>query len=323
MASFQHTLRRFLRTSGALPALATAPVLVYASAASARLEAAPETTPAAPVAPDQPLEFVGVFLEKDSAEQLKKRYPAKFQTTEDGTLFLVLKFNPTDKEKDAFAPILGSDAQLKVKGYAEDQTTQAVLVAVTTNNGDPLEFDGGAEHAHITLSSAEGTNGLNAGHSNVLLERLRASEKLSFLLDEQAAEVASEWTGELPEFESKYFPLYNPFPATEVKIARTSVEAEESPLELKGTVCISSKYDPETGACVTGEAKAECGFCKFMKAGPCGKEFSAWEACLDKCKKNGTDFIEHCGAPTLALRDCVDANPEYYHVLNDPPADEE
>jgi abnormal spindle-like microcephaly-associated protein len=60
-----------------------------------------------------------------------------------------------------------------------------------------------------------------------------------------------------------------------------------------------------------------------MKAGPCGKEFSAWEACLDKCKKNGTDFIEHCGAPTLALRDCVDANPEYYHVLNDPPADEE
>lgn len=122
MASFQHTLRRFLRSSGALPALATAPVLLCAS--SARLEATPEAAPVGP--PQQPLEFVGVFLEKDSAEKLKKRYPAKFHAAEDGSLFLVLKYNPTEKEKEVFAPILGSDAQLRVKGYAEDQTTQAV-----------------------------------------------------------------------------------------------------------------------------------------------------------------------------------------------------
>ena len=25
-------------------------------------------------------------------------------------------------------------------------------------------------------------------------------------------------------------------------------------------------------------AKPECGFCRFMKNGPCGKEFEAWEA---------------------------------------------
>ncbi|KAJ8544246.1 hypothetical protein ON010_g12022 [Phytophthora cinnamomi] len=59
-----------------------------------------------------------------------------------------------------------------------------------------------------------------------------------------------------------------------------------------------------------------------MKAGPCGKEFTAWEACLDRCKKSGDDFIEKCGPQTLALRDCVDANPEYYHVLNEGPEEE-
>lgn len=204
-----------------------------------------------------------------------------------------------------------------------------VLVAVTTSGGEPLDYDSGAEHAHITLSSAEGVNGLNAGYSNVLLERLRASDKLHFLLDEPSAEdaAAAEWTGELPAFESKYFPLYNPFPAAEAKIVRaTAIEGakeDTKPLELKGTVCISSAYDPETGACTAGGQKPECGFCKFMKAGPCGKEFSAWEACLDRSKKNGTDFIEMCGAPTLALRDCVDANPEYYAVLNDSPAEDD
>lgn len=199
-----------------------------------------------------------------------------------------------------------------------------MLVAVTTAGGEPIEYDSGAEHAHITLSAAEGSNGLNAGYSNVLLERLRASDKLRFLLDEPGADAANEaeWTGELPAFDSKYFPLYNPFPVTEAKIARAAGSSAES-LELKGTVCISSSYDAETGACAAGSQKPECGFCKFMKAGPCGKEFSAWEACLDRSKKEGTDFIEKCGAPTLALRDCVDANPEYYSVLNDPPADED
>lgn len=211
-----------------------------------------------------------------------------------------------------------------------------MLVAVTTSGGEPLDYDSGSEHAHITISSSDGVNGLNAGYSNVLLERLRASDKLRFLLDEPsvddsaaAADFQTEWTGELPPFESKYFPLYNSFPASEVKIVRATATAcedaaaDKKPLELKGTVCISSAYDPETGACTADGQKPECGFCKFMKAGPCGKEFSAWEACLDRSKKNGTDFIEMCGAPTLALRDCVDTNPEYYSVLNDPPGEDD
>lgn len=311
------SIRRFLRSHAALAAAASAPAAALFTS-SARLEAPPATDAAATASqpPKQPIEFVGVFLAHESAQQLKERYPAKFAVADDGTLFLVLKFNPSEQEKDAFAPILGADAQVQIKGYAEDDTTQAVLVSVTTSSGEPLEYDGGAEHAHITLSSAEGTNGLNVGASNVLLERLRASDKLRVLLDE--SESASEWTGELPPFASAYFPLYSPFPASTATVARVAATPVEP---LKGTVCVSSAYDPATGACVTGAKKPECGFCKFMKAGPCGKEFSAWEACLDRCKQSGTDFIEHCGAPTLALRDCVDANPEYYSVLNDSPAD--
>lgn len=63
--------------------------------------------------------------------------------------------------------------------------------------------------------------------------------------------------------------------------------------------------------------KGECGFCLFMRAGPCGEAFTAWEKCLEKCKKDGTDFVDNCGPETLRLRDCVDAHPEYYSVLNE------
>ncbi|KAL7685847.1 hypothetical protein Plhal304r1_c029g0095501 [Plasmopara halstedii] len=88
-------------------------------------------------------------------------------------------------------------------------------------------------------------------------------------------------------------------------------------LPLQETVCLLSHFDVATSKCLA--PKAECGFCKFMKAGPCGKGFSTWETCLDDCKKSGDDFIEKCGPQTLALRDCVEANPEYYHVWNDSP----
>merc|ERR1711920_218071 len=88
----------------------------------------------------------------------------------------------------------------------------------------------------------------------------------------------------------------------------------EQLITLTGVVCTRNEYDAETFGC--SAKRPECGFCKFMKAGPCGKEFSAWEDCLDACKKNGEDFIEKCGPQTLLLRDCVDLHPEYYSALS-------
>ncbi|KAG6617043.1 Abnormal spindle microcephaly-associated protein [Phytophthora cinnamomi] len=298
----------FLRSRRLLPALA-APAAALA-VSSARLEAAePETAPAAPA-----VDFVGVFVEKESAARLRQQFPAKFGGA-DEPLVVVLRFQPSTEEQEAFAPILGRAAKLHVKGLVEDDHAQTVLVAVTTETGESLEYEGAAEPAHLTLSTSAG--GLSAGYSSVLLERLRASDKLRYLLDDE--EPTAQWAGELPAFNSKHLPLFSPFPAVEAKLSRVDAKQSDE-LALQGIVCLSSRFDTATGECLA--PKAECGFCKFMKAGPCGKEFTAWEACLDRCKKSGDDFIEKCGPQTLALRDCVDANPEYYHVLNEGPEEE-
>ncbi|KAL3665214.1 hypothetical protein V7S43_009842 [Phytophthora oleae] len=302
---------KFLRSRRLLPSLAAPAALLAVS--SAHLEAV-EPEAAAQPASAPAVDFVGVFVEKESAARLRQQFPAKFGGA-DEPLVVVLRFQPSEKEQEAFAPILGRLAKLHVKGIAEDDHAQTVLVSVTTETGESLEYEGAAEPAHLTLSTSAG--GLSAGYSSVLLERLRASDKLKYLLDEE--ETTPEWTGGLPAFESKHLPLFSPFPAVEAKISKVDGKKSEE-LALQGTVCLSSRFDTATGECLA--PKAECGFCKFMKAGPCGKEFTAWEACLDRCKKSGDDFIEQCGSQTLALRDCVDANPEYYHVLNEGPEEE-
>lgn len=130
--AFQQTLRLALRAH-ALPAVAAASVLGLATS-SARLEEAPakkeEEAPAKKEEEEskkQPLiDYIGVFVTSQGAEQLKKTYPTKFATDESGRLVVVLQYNPSDKEKDAFAPIMGSDAIVRVNGYVEDDHTQAV-----------------------------------------------------------------------------------------------------------------------------------------------------------------------------------------------------
>jgi len=49
-----------------------------------------------------------------------------------------------------------------------------------------------------------------------------------------------------------------------------------------------------------------------MKAGPCGKRFAAWEACVDDAETAGINIVEKCAQKTHFLKDCMEANPEYY-----------
>lgn len=63
-------------------------------------------------------------------------------------------------------------------------------------------------------------------------------------------------------------------------------------------------------------AKPECGFCKFMKAGPCGEVFEAWEDCVSAANDAKADFVEMCGKPTMALKMCTDKHHEYYGMLS-------
>ena len=38
---------------------------------------------------------------------------------------------------------------------------------------------------------------------------------------------------------------------------------------------------------------------------------------MDHARDNNKDFVEACGQPTLALKACTDAHPEYYGALGD------
>jgi len=70
-------------------------------------------------------------------------------------------------------------------------------------------------------------------------------------------------------------------------------------------------------------AKAECGFCRFMRAGACAGQFDAWERCVEAHRKS-EDFVEKCLAVTRALKECMEAHPDYYEpVLDEPSAEED
>lgn len=49
-----------------------------------------------------------------------------------------------------------------------------------------------------------------------------------------------------------------------------------------------------------------------MKAGPCGKRFTAWEACVDTAETSGNNIVEKCAQMTRYLKECMESNPEYY-----------
>ena len=61
-----------------------------------------------------------------------------------------------------------------------------------------------------------------------------------------------------------------------------------------------------------------------MKAGPCGTVFGAWEACVDANRDGGSEsFVESCMAQTRGLKECMEANPEYYGPLLEGDGEEE
>mmetsp|Transcript_4734 Transcript_4734/g.6497 ORF Transcript_4734/g.6497 Transcript_4734/m.6497 type:complete len:244 (-) Transcript_4734:250-981(-) len=60
------------------------------------------------------------------------------------------------------------------------------------------------------------------------------------------------------------------------------------------------------------EEETSCAFCKYMRAGPCGKHFRRWEKCLKVCKEQEKDFVVECKEPTALMYECMHEYPEYY-----------
>ncbi|KAL3675704.1 hypothetical protein R1sor_025652 [Riccia sorocarpa] len=65
------------------------------------------------------------------------------------------------------------------------------------------------------------------------------------------------------------------------------------------------------------EEDEECGFCLFMKGGPCGERFSIWQNCVDKAEKAGEDIVEKCAQTTSLLKVCMEMNLDYYSPVID------
>ncbi|MQL77815.1 hypothetical protein Taro_010203, partial [Colocasia esculenta] len=64
-----------------------------------------------------------------------------------------------------------------------------------------------------------------------------------------------------------------------------------------------------------GEEEEECGFCLFMKGGPCKEEFIAWEKCVEAAEKNEENMVDKCFEVTGLLRKCMEAHTDYYEPI--------
>jgi cytochrome c oxidase subunit 6b len=60
------------------------------------------------------------------------------------------------------------------------------------------------------------------------------------------------------------------------------------------------------------EEEEECGFCRYMKAGGCKQEFTAWSKCVDDNREGGKDFTEECRDATISLQECMLEHKDYY-----------
>lgn len=205
-----------------------------------------------------------------------------------------------------------SDGELEVLALASDGSTRSALVSV------PRPYAEGSGLTHVLLSAPEGVDPEAAeATAEALWAALEASGRLVVERTADGAPRAARLRSGEPEWQGIL--AHGPVTATGVTGAVTpravtvSVKAPRrgAPRALATlplVACAPSAW--EKGACVR-----ECGFCKFMKGGPCRDAFVAWEGCVEKCREDGADFIEACGQQTLALKACTDEHPEYYGAL--------
>ena len=82
---------------------------------------------------------------------------------------------------------------------------------------------------------------------------------------------------------------------------------------------------PAPEAAATSDAaepkeEEDCGFCTYMRAGPCGEVFTAWEACVEDHRNRNEDFAKGCVPATRALTECMSEHKDYYELPDQEPA---
>jgi hypothetical protein len=244
--------------------------------------------------------YAAAFLNSDGVATLHKTVPPKHKAVVDAP-HMTIAYDPRGARLAQLATQLGRPVDLVVKAVVSDDHAQAVVVEVVKATEDD---DGGVPYSventvpHVTVSVSQAHDGYGPFYGNHMLARaLQAAGSLD-----------KDWEGKLPARDG----------FEEVQCTIT-VPSEKT--LLTATLCTSDHWDLEANRC---GAEKECGFCRFMKLGPCGKEFAAWEQCIEKCKETEDDFVDKCASQTLVLKNCVDANPDYYYsVIDDKPDDAE
>jgi hypothetical protein len=72
--------------------------------------------------------------------------------------------------------------------------------------------------------------------------------------------------------------------------------------------------DAATSDAAESKEEEDCGFCTYMRAGPCGEVFTAWEKCVEDHRSRDEDFAKGCVPATRALTECMSEHKDYYEL---------
>ena len=117
-------------------------------------------------------------------------------------------------------------------------------------------------------------------------------------------------------------------PAASERAATAPEAPDKTPApEATATSDAADAATPAPEAAATSDAaeakeEEDCGFCTYMRAGPCGEVFTAWEKCVEDHRSRDEDFAKGCVPATRALTECMSEHKDYYELPDQEPAPE-
>ncbi|KAH9251510.1 hypothetical protein BASA81_010541 [Batrachochytrium salamandrivorans] len=247
--------------------------------------------------------IAAVFVQEEGRKALsalRSAYPSSLSSPEKAPIDLpklVLAYSPIpDVTLAKVASQLSRPVDFRVLSLVSDEHLQVAVVEVAKHLQDD---DGGLSPnvlpvnsiLHIAIASKKEEKG-DPRYST----EFYGHQLLARVLEHTPLDQA--WTGTLP--------AQSGFDKTKAEVAPVS-KVDAAQFVLHAMVCISDQWEKDK----CGEP--QCGFCRFMKLGPCGSEFEVWEACVAQHRDGEDgDFVEKCGQQTWAMKECVDKFPDYY-----------
>ena len=102
--------------------------------------------------------------------------------------------------------------------------------------------------------------------------------------------------------------------ATSAPEAPDKTPAPEATATSADDAAKAATSDAATSDAAEPKEEEDCGFCTYMRAGPCGEVFTAWEACVEDHRSRDEDFAKGCVPATRALTECMSEHKDYYEL---------